>query len=211
MPTSRTSLFLGLSTRLLSQLIPLWDPGAGKTVIILHLRSQNFSVWSLLKVSTIIKIKVPGLIPQQRKKKRVKPRKALHSSCLLYGSGDREAERKTYKDGEKWGWWGVGLFLVHCTCPGHSDEPWVGRWDKNSTLLMPRWCTSQCLVLTWADQWPQVSAGSDFAVITILFATTLPLITVVSNQRQFCLPGDFQRCLETFVVTEGRVLLVSSG
>ena len=74
----------------------------------------------------------------KEKKKRVKPCKALHSSSLLYGSGDREAERKTYKVGEKWGWWGVGLFLVHRTCPGHSDEPWVGRWDENCTLVMPR-------------------------------------------------------------------------
>lgn len=142
-------------------------------------------------------------------KKRVKPCKVLHSSSLLYGSGEREAERKTYKDGEKWGWWGVGLFLVHRMCPGHSDEPCVCWWDENSTLLIPRRCTSQRLILTWADQRPQVSTGNDFAVITILSAITLPLTTVVSNQRQFFLPGYFQKCLETFVITEGRVLLVS--
>ena len=127
MPTSRTSPFLGLSTRLLSQLIPLWDPGTGKTVIILHLGSQNFSVRSSLRVSTVIKIKVPGLIPQQRKKKEQSLAKhCIVPLCYMAVERGRRRERPTRMErnggGREWGcFWFIARAQVTVMSPA-----WVG-------------------------------------------------------------------------------------
>lgn len=96
-----------------------------------------------------------------KEKRRVKASAVLIVPvCYMAVEIERQRERLTRTERNGGGAdWGCFWFTAR---PGHSDEPWAGRWDKNSALLMPRCCTSQCLVLTWADQWSQVSAGSDF-------------------------------------------------
>lgn len=199
MPTSRTSPFLGLSTRLLSQLIPLWDPGTGKTVIILHLGSQNFSVRSSLRVSTVIKIKVPGLIPQQRKKKE----QSLAKHCIVPLWQWREGGRE--KDLQGWREMGV---VGSGAVSGSSHVPRSQWWALRGSVGRELYALDS-QVLHFPAPHPHLSWPETPSLHRQWLCCHNH--SFCHHQRQFCLPGDFQKYLETFVITEGRVLLVSSG